>query len=310
MNTDLPHDTGASNPIARIGHNNPPNTPETLLPYLQEINQELTERQKECLAKAAETPEICDTDDMESIITDRIGAIQKCVKELEAKRVDEKKPYLSLERAVDGFFNPLISKLDEAKKKLSRIGGAYQAEKAEKARQAARELAEAQRKEKERLEAEARESERIAREAREAADKIRRDAEAEQDRVKKAAAETAAKELEKQAKASDKSATQSLNQAVRVEKQENKAIAQAEGKPSKLVASHGTYGARGSLRVSWKGKITDRSAINPAVLFPFIGDDALQVALNRYIDANCKGEDEPKLAGAKFWRDENMQVRA
>lgn len=309
MNNDLPHDTAA--PVARavMGHNNPPNTPETLLPFLQEINVELTERQKECLARAAETPDVCDTDDMESIITDRIGAIQKCVKELEAKRVDEKKPYLSLERAVDGFFNPLISKLDEAKKKLARIGGAYQAEKAERARQAARELAEQQRKERERLEAAARESERIAQQARDEAERIRREA-AEGDRKKQEAAETAARELEKQAKASDKSATQSINQAVRVEKQENKSTAQAEGKPSKLVASHGTYGARGSLRVKWKGKVVDRNALPQAVLFPFISDDALQIALNRYTEANCKGEDEPKLAGAKFWRDENMQVRA
>ena len=281
--------------------NQPPCSPETLLPYLQEENFQLTERASECLSKAKETPDECADDETESLITDRIGAIQKCAKDLDARRVSEKNPYLSLERAVDSFFNPHLQKLDLAKKRLSGIGGAYKARKAEAERQHALEEANRKRLEREEAERKALEEAKIAQDLREAAEKARQEG----------SSSSMASELDRQANAAEKSSTEQLNQAVRLEKAENKATAVAEGrKAPSSTTSYGAYGSRGGLRTSWKGQIADRTAIDPAALMPFVSDDEMQKALNRWIDTNAKGESEPKLEGAKFWREEKMQVRA
>lgn len=285
---------------AGIGHNNPPpNTPEALRQYLTEVNDDLLSRQAECLERATQTPEECNDDELESTITERIGQIQKCFKDMEAKRVAEKAPYLSLERAVDGFFSPMLQRLEAAKQRLSRIGGAYQARKAQAAREAAALAAEEARKVREAAEAAAAESERVARETREAAE-----------RARIANQPTVAKELEKQANVAQKESQQHLTAAVKSEKVENKATAMSQAKPSKLAASHGTYGSRGSLRISWKGRVADRKQLDYTPLLAHLSDEALQVALNRYIDANSKGDAAPQLQGCTFWRDEKMQVRA
>lgn len=353
--------------IAGIGHN-VPNTPEALIAYLHETNEDLKSRAAECLEKANQTPDECRDDDLESIITDRIGAIQKTIKSLDAGRTSTKEPYLTLERAVDGFFNYMISDLKKAKERLSGIGGEYKARKAEIERQRAVEEAARQRLERETAERKAQEEAKVARELREEAERIRKEAERrvheaeeraaaeareaqelrdEAERIRadsekqtaenikraaeldaqakaqekaakqelKAAVDSSgvgvAKELDRQAKAAEKSSEQNINQAVHLEKQENKSTAIAEGrKAPSSTRSYGSYGSQGGLRVSIKGHIVDRQKLDPATIFPFIADDALQVALNRWIQANSRGESLPVLAGAKFWADEQMTVRS
>jgi hypothetical protein len=374
-------------PLFGVGHNQPPASVEILRENLQEKNEPLLSRYKDLVAAADQTPVKCEDEELAKTITERIKLIRTCANNADAIRTAEKEPFMTLERAVDGFFQPIIKTLQEKKQRLERTLGDYHEkiaaekrrlaeEEARKAREeaarkareaqeleaavkAAREAEEKRRREaaekaeRERLEAEAAErrrkeaAETAARQAREAEEAAKRAAEEENTKKRKAAeaeakrkreeaeksereriaAEEEAKRKKDEATASQQESTRLESKAVEepdnmaplvntlldevaaAEKRATNATRQAEANPGKLSVTHGNYGSRSSLRQKWKGKIIDREAIDWAAIGPHISDQALQVALNSWIEVNAKGEGTPQLAGCELWRENVAQVR-
>src|SRR4051812_39027847 len=87
-----------------IGHNLPPSDVEVLREKLAEKNADLLNRQEELVSAANRAPDSCDNEDAAKKFTDTIKMMTACKKSLEGRRIEEKEPYLTLERSVDGFF--------------------------------------------------------------------------------------------------------------------------------------------------------------------------------------------------------------
>lgn len=101
-----------------IGHNNPPTDAEILKDTLTSKNAETLERAMELCLAAERAPSVISDDETKEKITSFLGSIAKCEKALEAKRVAEKEPYLTLGRVVDGFFKGHTDKLAKARSKV------------------------------------------------------------------------------------------------------------------------------------------------------------------------------------------------
>jgi hypothetical protein len=226
--------------------NNPPSDLELLNDYLAGRTEALRGRYTDLLEAIERAPAECNDDDMAGKFGDMIKQLTACIKALETQRVDEKEPYLTLGRGVDGFFKKFTENLDSAKRKISRPLEIYLKRKEDERRQAA--LAEAARQRDE--------SARLAREA----------AELEQANMTQAANET-------------------LNEAVRVDEQAQKSEKLAEAKPAELARTRGDYGSVATLRTTWVGEILDRSALDKTQLWAYIPTDALQKALNAFVRA-------------------------
>lgn len=107
-----------SEPIATIGHNNPPTDAEILKSTLAESNADLINRAAELIAAADRAPAKIEDEETEQKITAFLGSIAKCEKAFEGKRVAEKEPYLTLGRVVDAFFKGHQDTLDKARRKV------------------------------------------------------------------------------------------------------------------------------------------------------------------------------------------------
>ncbi len=229
-----------------IGHNNPPSDAETLQWKLRDDHHiQLTNAQKLVEAAGRMPTEITD-EETAGKATDFIKMVTGSRKAIEALRVNEKEPYLTLGRVVDGFFKVVTDSLDGAKNKAQRPLDNYLKEQADIER-------------RKRIE--------------EAAE-LRRKAEEE-------AMTAAAMEKAKQTDA----AADMLSQASISELGANRLDKIAEAKPADLAKSRGVSGALASLRTWWVGEIVDIDRLHLDTLRHHINPDALQKAVNSYVAA-------------------------
>lgn len=254
-----------------LGHNLPPNDAELLRDQLKETNDDLLGRHSELLASIDRAPAIIEDDETARRMTDLIKMVTSCSKSLDGKRIEAKEPYLTLGRAVDGFFNPLIDQLKRGKTKAEIILGTWLRKKEAEERRVREEAAQAARDE----------SERLAREAQEA-----------------------------EAAQMPKLAEQRISEAAVVEKQAIQAERSAEERPAKLAAVHGDYGSRSSLRSFKVAKIDERAILDLEALRPHFSEAHIQIALNSWMAANWKDDkNPPSLRGASFTLESRAQVR-
>lgn len=234
----------AANPI---GHNNPPTDAETLQQSLREKHDPLLTGAQKLIEAAARIPDVIEDDETAGKAGDYIKLVTGSKKSLEAERVSEKEPYLSLGRVVDGFFKRVTDSLDASKAKAQRPLDTFLKKKAFEEQQ-------------------------------------RRLAEAERLRKESAEQQAAAEALEK---ARMQSASDSvMEQAVVTEQAAAKVQASAEVRPAQLASSRGESGARASLRTRWVGEIAEfGETIDLEKLRPFLNPEAVQKALNLFVQA-------------------------
>jgi hypothetical protein len=134
------------NERAVIGGNNPP-----LEEVLGDTHKDIVSEFDKMIIRANGTPrEIKDDDDLGKVgelVTDVMGLSKR----LDAKRVEEKEPYLTGGRKVDGFFKQYTERLDRITSVFTDLASAFQRKKAADAARAAAEEAAALRAEEERL---------------------------------------------------------------------------------------------------------------------------------------------------------------
>ena len=222
------------------------NQPADIVARLQDDHAELAAHCRELIARANGLPTAVDTEADLHLVADFVREINNATKRAEKIRVDEKEPYLSAERAVDGFFNGLRNPLLKIKGALESLAGAYQRRKEAEERRAREEAARVAR---EKAEADAREARRLAEESR------RAEAEAAQDRAKEAAINA-------------------------------RATARAtEAKPADLVRTRTETGTMATAKSWWDFEITDARALDLETLRPFLPKAAIEQAMRGFIAA-------------------------
>lgn len=232
------------NEIAPLGHNNPPSDEELLREHLLEVTTKGRGRYDELLLAVSRMPKECTTEEEAGKFADMVKLLKACEKDFESTRVNQKEPYLKLERAVDGFFKAYTEKLGNAAKLAKAPIDAYLKRKADEER---------------------RQREETARQAREEATRLEQEAQAQ------AAASMPAM------------AEETLTEAAIQDEVAAKAEKAAEAKPAELSRTRSGYGSVASLRTTWVGEITDRDKLDKAALWNLIPTDVLQKAVNAYV---------------------------
>lgn len=232
--------------IAPKNHNNPPSDMELLQERLKNEHEKPLARAQQLVEAATRAPAEIADDETAGKTADFIKQITACKKTVETVRVAEKEPFLTLGRAVDGFFKRVTDELDVAKNTVQRPLDKYLKQKADDERR--------------RREEAAREERRIAEEKALAAAAL-----------EKARQNDAAQDLLAQATASD-------TEANRLEKL-------AEVKPAELASSRGSDGAMASLRTRWVGELVDIEDLDLSKLRFHLNPEALQRAINSFVAA-------------------------
>ena len=227
-------------------HNNPPSSAELLQSELAEKHYKILDGAANLVAAASRIPQVIEDDATAGKASDYIKMVTGSMKNLEAERVNEKEPFLSLGRIVDGFFKKRIDELTGAKLTASRPLDTWLKKKA----------AEEQRKRME-----------------EAAE-LRR----QQEEQEKAAKMLANAQMQSQA---DKM----LDQALITEQVAKKAEASAVAKPADMAQSRGSSGARAALVTRWVGEVIDIGSLDLEALRFHINPEALQKAVNSFVAA-------------------------
>lgn len=254
------------NQTAPLGHNNPPSELELLQERLQDTYAPLLEVVDKRLANAAKVPKTCDSDATAQKITDMISLLNKARQELERTHKKEKAPFWDGGKLVDNFFNRVIDKIKIAARDADKPLTKFNQEKVEKIRKEA-----AERAEQERIEAEKHANAAVALES----------------EGMHAAAGVAFAEAEAYDRRADE------------------ADAVQTAKPSELVQTRTKSGAVASLRLKWKGEVENRNALDKEALWPFIHIDALNKALQNWMDTTGGRE----MAGAKIYESAKTGVR-
>ncbi len=122
--------------LATIGHNLPPTDEEILKEKLQERSRKDIDLMAAVMAEPV--PEKIDTDDDAKKAADFISKIKCLEKDFEKVHKEEKAPYLSMGRIVDGFFNSRIKDLEDFRKKYSKPVNDFLTRKADAEREAIR----------------------------------------------------------------------------------------------------------------------------------------------------------------------------
>ncbi len=251
---------------AAIGHNNPPTDAEIFEQRMQEKHPDLLRRIQALLIQAADAPKEVATDDEAAPLMDIVKAITAASKDADAIRADEKEPYLTMGRVVDGFFKArAIDPLSRAKTNVNSILTAFLSRK------------------------QAEERARLAEEARKAREKAEAEA--------KLAAELEAANMRQASDAVMGQAVATEAAAVRLE-------VKSEAKPAELSRTQGSIGTTASLRTRWVGEVIDRAALDLESLRQHLPADALQKALNSFVQAGGR-----ELRGARIFEQSDAVVR-
>jgi len=255
--------------MSNIGHNS-----EDLSARLRASYQQLLKRKDELLGSMARVPTVITDDDMQRKVSDLAVMITDCAKQSEAAREAEKAPYLEGGRTVDGFFVGGIKEpLDDAKKKLLRLGGEYL---------------------------------RAKKEAEEKARQAEIDAAAERARI----AFDAAQDLER--KGQRELSNRLLNEAVASETHADVAAAEFQkASTGDLVRTRSSLGSLSTLKEQWVCTNYARDALDLESLRHHFSDDAIRKAINSWMKAN-KGAIEQgstQLAGAEIIKEASASYR-
>lgn len=277
-------DTTEAAPTAGIGHNNPPiETPDEIQERLAISHLALIGRRDELLEMSERLPKADEIDsDWEKKLSDGIKAASTFIKASEARRVDEKEPFLAAERAVDGFFKQQSDPVTKLKDTMGALLTTYQRAQARKELEA--------RLERERIAREAQakaERERIA--AQEEARRLARKKQADADAAA-AAARKVAEAKEAEARAADETAA---------------AAKAAKVKPAALSRSRSDLGSVASLRTVWTHEIEDPARVPRAYCSP--DKDLIKAAIKAHTgpDNRCT----LKIAGVRIFESSDSVVR-
>lgn len=232
--------------IAKIGDNNPPSEMELLTARLKMQHDKPLAYAGNLINAAERIPAEITDSETEQKAVDFIKQVVNSKKTLETIRVAEKEPFLTLGRAVDGFFKSVTDNLDAAKIKAQRPLDAHLKRKADEERR--------------KREEEAKEARRIAEEQ---------------------ALVAAALEKAKQSEA----ANDMLSQATISDMGADRLEKMAEVKPSELAKARGTTGSVASLRTRWVGEVVSIADLPLDLLRYHISPDALQKAVNSFVAA-------------------------
>lgn len=300
------------NERAAVGGNNPPEDADPILAGLYERHGDLIERRDELLAGAGRAPAEIEDEETAGKMADFVQKqIDAFLKRAKAIHKDEKEPFLSGGRTVDGFLHTLIDDLEAAKKKLNAVRKAYADKKAaeEKARR-----------------------EEEARKAREAAERAQRELEervaALQDVDYEQWDETALRQahLQKVGPAPEHIDKAALIQALRIADEralqeamdaeeaakeaaaaEERAAREAAAKPSEMGRSRGDHGGMTTLKEYWTFSDLDRQEIDLEALRDHLSTDALEKAVRSWIGANKDAlKDGKRLAGVRIYKDTRL----
>lgn len=185
-------------PLASLGHNNPPSDIEVFGDRMKELYTDTFNFAERLLAAEDRIPSEVNDDVDAGKLGDFIKQLKNCDKSLNAARESEKEVYLKGSRMVDGFFNQYREKLKKLVEKAAGPLAEYQKRKEDEERRKKEEEAERKRQE---AEAKLREEKRL----REEAEAKRREAE---ELERKAREEAAAREAEIRRKAEEEKARQ------------------------------------------------------------------------------------------------------
>jgi hypothetical protein len=262
----------STNPREMIGSNNPPidmpPIPEQVGARITAAYAELEEQTAKTLLSARDLPkEIADETDNEKITTTVVD-MRKIAKNAEAYRVKEKDPYLTSERLIDNYFKGIIGRLDKAMEILTARAHAWNKKK------------EAQ--ERIRLETEQREAARIAEAATE---KLRQEQAAANEAVAAAARARKPENIEAHEQKAEQHAENvaelRVDTLMALDKLQEASLA-ASVKTADIVRTRFDTGAMSTMAQISDVRIVDATKLNKDLLWPFIKEDHLLIALKAW----------------------------
>lgn len=234
-------------------------------------------------------PEAITDEATQGIWQDRVTAFDAMAKHIESTRVEAKRPYLTAERTVDGYFQRLLLDISRARGAIASVTDAFLRRKRDEERKRREDEARRLREEQEAKAKAAREAEERARKAEERRRKTesvdaQAKAEANAAEARRLADEAAAAEVAAQAKSADLSRTRSDS------------------------------GTLGTLGERWNFRITDASKIKGAPIWAFITVAAKEQGIKAYMRANAPKNLAPDaswqpLDGVEFYRESKGQYR-
>lgn len=262
------------NPL--LGDNLPPDPRPAIVARLGTDFAHLGNQVSEQQDKAAELPAVIETKEQHDQIADLIKDMRSTYKTVDATREAEKNPFWIAGQAVDGFFAPLKTRLEETAADLNQRVKVYLDGIAEAERQRQRRIAEEARREEDRLRAEQRQREEAA--------------EAAKRRDHKATHEAAASDKAREADRAG--ATAAFAETT------------AAAKPAALARTRSTAGALSTLQTVWLHTVTDWDAIPLDKLRPYIKRELIDAAIKKLIASGVR-----ELPGVTIYEDTKAQTR-
>lgn len=120
-------------------------------------------------------------------------------------------------------------------------------------------------------------------------------------------AERKAEEEKRAAAAANRQVEQHMDDAIRADKAASRIEQRASGPAADLARVRSEHGAVGTLQRQWQARITDRTQLDKAALWPFIHEDALSAALWKWMMA--QPAEKRVMAGAAMTEETIGSVR-
>jgi len=274
--------------LAERGHNQPPDYAQEVTDRMAADYAEMASTATSLLEKARGLPETIDSEETLHVFSEQIVDMRDTAARAESTRKAEKEPYYRAGQAVDGFFNTLGERLEKGMAVLSKRVTEYKnkilAEERERRRLEAEATA---RVEREKAIAAAKAAA-AAEEARLAADRARKAENIEQKAALAAVAEAAAADANASASIAADAAEAAHIETLR--------------KPAEMARSRFDGGRLVTMKQVGFVEITDKMALDPAALWPFIKDEAALVALRAW--AKTSNYKKPMAGAIVELRDE------
>lgn len=293
--------------LAQIGDNNPPEDADPFLERLEADNAALMDDIADHELKARKLPKEVTSDDDLALINAWVIRARELWKRAETTRIDEKEPYLTAGKKIDGFFTQVKSDLTERAKTIEQRNAPYLAAKA--AREEAERLAQAAAKR-----AAAEEAAAAERDAQAAARKAAEEAAAAEKKIRDAATEEARLAAEEEARQANKR-LQTENRAAEQAGKDVKAASNSAARDEKIAAGGGKHslgrtaagGGSSTLKTVWKYRLLDTAAASASLgpLQPFLSPSAMEDALARA----AKADPRPIVPGVEFYAETESQTR-
>lgn len=276
---------------AERGHNQAPDVVQQTIDRLAKDYASVTAAVEELEAKAnaMAAQEITDRTGLESF-SNFVVALRDKFRDVEATRVAEKEPLLRGGQAVDGFFKAKLDQLERAGKALTRVIDTYNQKRLAEERR----IREEQRREAERIAEETRKREAAERQAAE-------EAEAAARRMRKPEnIETQEKLAQQHTAEADDAA---IEHQIAAQNAEDARIS-TQVKAADMVRERFDEGRVVTMKQEGYAEIVDKDQLDKDLLWPFIKDEAVAVALRQW--AKTTGH-KKQMAGASIgFRDKTV----